>query len=1213
MSAYSSHLRIAHSSRPRPASLLAVLTALTVVGLLLGLTITGVGLGGVGPVVMAQSGCVTGESLLVPFSGGPSGAQTVQAYNGVEPIRLTVSGVGTAAGGQYNDAFYIYASASNTPITPQHYTLQYNWVLTINSQHAETLIAGQLVPAYRADHIYTFDITAPAGKLSFGISDTGTADNTGSYTVDLCQGVPPTITPTNTPTSTRTPTRTPTQTSTPTNTPTRTPTQTSTPTNTPTNTSTPTNTPTNTSTPTDPPVVPPTETAIPTPNVEPLPRGCTKVTPPGMPEPACCLSGFVFMDGEAIAGAEVQVYGPGGQVTLITQVHSGVEPRPYYQLSLSDAPLAIQASESMTITARYSGHEHSLRYTALPGSQQVDVVLSRTAGEDYIFDRQFRYEGEAGKFNNPWGIAISSRGEIYVVDNENARVQVFDAEHRFLRQWGSPGALPGQFANPTGIVIDTNDNVYVADTDNYRVQKFSAKGQWLTAWGGTGAANGISIDADGNVYVSDGLDAEVRKFSPDGVWLQSWGTYNWDQPAANGSFRNPTGVSVDSSGNVYVADRHNDRIQKFSPDGTWLSAWGSYGSANGQFSSPWGVYIDHSDNVYVSDPGNNRIQKFAPDGTWLATWVSGDNVGQTGFMIGLTVGPNGHFYAVNPWNARIQEFAPDGTWLSAWGEQSSTDGWLYTPTRFGIGPDGTIYAADTYKRLILKLNAAGEILRSWGGEGNNDGQFGYISAIAVDHVGNVYVADGYSDRIQKFDPQGTWLRTWGGPGSVNGLFNTPVDLAVDFDGNVYVLDAHNYRVQKFDSNGTWIFSWDGIGTPEGSFGILMGIGVDEAGNVSIIDIDGADNWRIRKFGAQGQRLAVWGGVGTQTRFPLNLDVDQAGNVFVVDSQYQIFKFSPDGSLLAMWGGSVYGFDVQAQYSDIKVDPSGHVYVTDPGNHRVQIFRPMSYTRPIATIQHLSAATLDPGETLVFQGLGQDSDETPAIAAYEWASDLDGVIGSDPTLTRSAASLRSGVHRISLRVQDSEGQWSEPVSESLYVTTPSVVRWGMLLYLDGDYADHNSLINAYNAVLDQLSLTSTNPYVQIAVQVDGPNNGDTRRMLISARPGGGPPLVTRIPYGEQAMDNPTTLADFIRWGQSSIPAPHYYLSIANHGQGLQGIAWDKTSDPNGGANLTVPELGEALRAPGVAPIDVLHLDACSMGLVEIAYEVRGRVAFVVASQ
>jgi DNA-binding beta-propeller fold protein YncE len=86
---------------------------------------------------------------------------------------------------------------------------------------------------------------------------------------------------------------------------------------------------------------------------------------------------------------------------------------------------------------------------------------------------------------------------------------------------------------------------------------------------------------------------------------------------ADGSFRFPTGIAIDKDGNVYVADSWNNRIQKFTSDGTFITKWGSTGSGDGEFRFPTGIAIDKDGNVYVADFSNNRIQKFTSNGTFI--------------------------------------------------------------------------------------------------------------------------------------------------------------------------------------------------------------------------------------------------------------------------------------------------------------------------------------------------------------------------------------------------------------------------------------------------------------------------------------------------------------------------------------------------------------------------------------------------------------------
>jgi sugar lactone lactonase YvrE len=119
------------------------------------------------------------------------------------------------------------------------------------------------------------------------------------------------------------------------------------------------------------------------------------------------------------------------------------------------------------------------------------------------------------------------------------------------------------------------------------------------------------VGASGNVYVADTGNDRIQKFDNNGTFLTGWGSSG----TGNGLFSGPSGVTVDGSGHVFVADTNNNRIQKFDGSGTFLTAWGTTGAGNGQFQFPFGAATDGSGNVYIAEYGNNRIQRFDASGT----------------------------------------------------------------------------------------------------------------------------------------------------------------------------------------------------------------------------------------------------------------------------------------------------------------------------------------------------------------------------------------------------------------------------------------------------------------------------------------------------------------------------------------------------------------------------------------------------------------------
>jgi tripartite motif-containing protein 71 len=142
------------------------------------------------------------------------------------------------------------------------------------------------------------------------------------------------------------------------------------------------------------------------------------------------------------------------------------------------------------------------------------------------------------------------------------------------------------------------------------------------------------------------------------VYITQWGTNG----TGDGQFDFPYGVAVDASGNVYVADYYNNRIQKFTSSGTFLTKWGPLDGGDGQFDYPQYVAVDALGNVYVTDYGiNSGIQKFTSAGTYVTQWPAG------GLALGVAVDGSGNVYVADAGNYKIQKFTSDGDYVAQWG------------------------------------------------------------------------------------------------------------------------------------------------------------------------------------------------------------------------------------------------------------------------------------------------------------------------------------------------------------------------------------------------------------------------------------------------------------------------------------------------------------------------------------------------------------------
>jgi hypothetical protein len=177
----------------------------------------------------------------------------------------------------------------------------------------------------------------------------------------------------------------------------------------------------------------------------------------------------------------------------------------------------------------------------------------------------------------------------------------------------------------------------------------------------------------------------------------TWGSHG----LSNGNFKSPSSVTVDSADNVYVADTGNNRIQKFSENGTFITKWGEYGTANGSFSRPFGVVADPAGNVYVADTGNNRIQKFSGNGTFITDLGKyGINSGNFKSPSSVTVDSAGNVYVADTGNNRIQKFSENGTFITKWGKYGSNDQNFRFPSGVMVQSSGYAFVADTGNNRI---------------------------------------------------------------------------------------------------------------------------------------------------------------------------------------------------------------------------------------------------------------------------------------------------------------------------------------------------------------------------------------------------------------------------------------------------------------------------------------------------------------------------------
>ena len=306
---------------------------------------------------------------------------------------------------------------------------------------------------------------------------------------------------------------------------------------------------------------------------------------------------------------------------------------------------------------------------------------------------------------------------------------------------GSVDGLGSQalFRLPNSIAVDQVGDVYVADTANNTLRKIAPDGRVSTLAGVAGthghadadnagsdarfwAPFGVAVDSAGNVYVADTANNLIREITPNGVVSTLAGipghAGHKDGAGRVAEFRNPWGVAVDDSGNVFVADMSNDLIRKISPSGTVTTLAGrleSGGSADGvgtaaRFNHPFALTVDHADNIYVSDSANDTVRKITPGGavTTLAglPGVAGnvDGDGRSARFSnpqGLTVDDRGNIYVADTDNNLIRKITPSGT-VTTLPVITGAVGQLNRPAGVAIDHAGNLYIADTGNHVIRK-------------------------------------------------------------------------------------------------------------------------------------------------------------------------------------------------------------------------------------------------------------------------------------------------------------------------------------------------------------------------------------------------------------------------------------------------------------------------------------------------------------------------------
>ena len=492
-----------------------------------------------------------------------------------------------------------------------------------------------------------------------------------------------------------------------------------------------------------------------------------------------------------------------------------------------------------------------------------ELFAQRMPQDSWYLYKEFRGDIEGGKFNGPRHASSDTSGNIYVADDANHQVQVFDGNGNFLRKWGGYGTSLGKFTRPHGIHVSSANKVYVAEYHGDRVQMFDTQGNYLKTFGrggsGDGQMNGaldVTTDSAGNVYVADADLHRIMVFSSTGSYLRQWGSNG----SGDGQFTGPYSLCTLPGDKIAVADTSNHRVQIFNSDGTFLAKFGAIGTANGQFYSPMGIRADSAGNIYVSQNGSDRVQMFNSSYTYVRTIGSeGSGNGNLQEPYGVVVA-NSKVYVPDGGNNRIAVFSSTGTWNSNFGSYGNRE---FQDTH-GVAVDstGNIYISSYQDGEIRKFDKNYNFVKRFGSIGTGNGQFasGPLE-LAIGSNNRLYAVDHEGARIEIFDLDGNYVSKFGLSGAGDGQFNHPWGIAVSTN-RVYVADRDNHRIQIFDLNGNFIKKVGGLGSFGGQFSSPYGIAVLSDGKVAVAD---NGNERIQILDSDGNYLSKFDFLGVVLR------------------------------------------------------------------------------------------------------------------------------------------------------------------------------------------------------------------------------------------------------------------------------------------------------------------------------------------------------------
>ena len=639
-------------------------------------------------------------------------------------------------------------------------------------------------------------------------------------------------------------------------------------------------------------------------------------------------------------------------------------------------------------------------YIAMREHNIISRIDTKGTMTRYAGSGQSGFSGDGGpaanaSFRVPAGLAFDSEGNLYIADRENHRVRKVDPKGYIstfagIGEAGFSGdegpAVKARLNLPSGVVVDKKGNLYISDRSNDRIRVVDKKGV-IRTYAGSGVAGfqgdagpalkaqldkpfGIALDETKNLYIADRNNNRVRKVSPDGIITTVAGDGGFffmgdNGPAYRASVAAPTGVALDSKGNLYIADRNNNRVRVVDRTGMIRTVVGTgQQDYNGDSEVaretnlylPFGLTVDSNDNLLVIDRSHYRIRRIDPKSGQVETVAgngvklfAGDGGPATGatlsFPHGMSVDKKDNLIFSDKGHFRIRKITPDGIINTIGGNGlrgnvgdniPALEANFYNVTTIVQNPKGDMFMASPsgFVSLIRRFDSKGIIhdfidtaTPKYREAISNSKYKGLVqkgavatitqfSDIVFDPNGNLFTSDRLNHQIRKIDTEGN-VSTIAGTGdsdhygdngpALEAAFRDPNALASDSEGNIYIADTANNLIRKIDTNGiVTTFAGNGKHSDSGDGGPAL--------KASIRSMD-------------------------------DIEFNPAGELHILGTNtHKVRKITKDGKIMTVAGKGYAGFfgdggsATKAMLKNpaaISFDSKGNMYIADMGNNRIR--------------------------------------------------------------------------------------------------------------------------------------------------------------------------------------------------------------------------------------------------------------------------------------